>query len=331
METREKSRKMNTEVPETEGRQQEVADATHTLTLAQKQDANCQQAPSDNMQTNLDRILEEIQSFRKENNRQLDEIKTELNKTNQRISHAEDRIEEAETRMQNVEEIMQKMIKMQSHLESKQIDQEGRSRRDNIRIYNVPEGAEKNPMTDYIEQLLRDTLDFPPAAELHVERAHRALAPKPGVNARPRSIVVKFLRYKMKEEVIRKAWMKKDIFVGQQKIYFDHDYPPAVLQKRKEYTEVKKALKEKKIRFQTPYPARLRVFYEDGTHIYNTADEAYMDLKKRGFNVEKTSLTESLAEQLERTSWETVSQRKTRGRKAPRSTDIRERLQAYRR
>lgn len=42
METREKSRKMNTEVPETEGRQQEVADATHTLALAQKQDANRQ-------------------------------------------------------------------------------------------------------------------------------------------------------------------------------------------------------------------------------------------------------------------------------------------------
>lgn len=174
-------------------------------------------------------------------------------------------------------------------------------------------------------------MDFPPETELHVERAHRALAPKPGVNTRPTSITVKFLRYKMKEEVIRKAWMKKDIFVGQQKIYFDHDYPPAVLQKRKEYTEVKKVLKENKIRFQTPYPARLRVFNEDGTHIYHTAEEAYLDMEKRGFNVEKTSLTESLMEQLESMSWETVSQRKTRGKKAPRSTDIRESLQAYRR
>lgn len=37
------------------------------------------------------------------------------------------------------------------------------------------------------------------------------------------------------------------------RIYFDHDYPTAVLNKRKEYNEVKRALKEKKIRFQTPY------------------------------------------------------------------------------
>ncbi|KAI2660320.1 LINE-1 type transposase domain-containing protein 1 [Labeo rohita] len=240
METREKSRKTNTDALEIEGRQQGGAGAAHALA----HDAN--RANPDSAQINLERILEEIQNFRKENNRQLDEIKIELNKTNQRIGHAEDRIEGIETRVQNVEETMKKMIKMQSQLESKQIDQEGRSRRDNIRIYNVPEDIEKNSMNDYVEQLLRDTLDFPPDTELHVERAHRALVPKPGKNARPRSIVVKFLRYKMKEEVIRKAWAKKDIFVG-----------------------------------------------------YHTAEDAYLDMVKRGFHVEKTPLTESLMEQLD--------------------------------
>ncbi|KAL0152327.1 hypothetical protein M9458_052050, partial [Cirrhinus mrigala] len=174
-------------------------------------------------------------------------------------------------------------------------------------------------------------LDFPPDTELHVERAHRVLVPKPGKNARPGSIVVKFLRYKMKEEVIRKAWAKKDVFVVQQKIYFGHDDPPVVLQKRKEYSEVKKVLKDRKIRFQTPYPARLRVFNEDRTHIYHTAEDAYLDMVKRGFHVEKTPLTESLMEQLERTSCETAAQQKTRAKKTLRSTDIRDRLQAYRR
>lgn len=120
---REKSRKTNAEVLETESRPQ--SDATHAL--AQKQDANRQQSHPDNAQVNLERILEEIQSFRKENTRQLDEIKGELNKTNQRIGHAEDRIEEIQTRMQNVEETMQKMIKLHSQLESrliKKADQE---------------------------------------------------------------------------------------------------------------------------------------------------------------------------------------------------------------
>ncbi|KAL0183508.1 hypothetical protein M9458_019204, partial [Cirrhinus mrigala] len=187
METREKSRKTNTDALEIKGRQQGGAGAAHVLAH------NANRANPDSVQINLERILEEIQNFRKENSRQLDEIKIELNKTIQRIGHAEDRIEGTETRVQNVEETMKKIIKMQSQLESKQIDQEGRSRRDNIRVYNVPEDIEKNSMNDYVEQLLRDTLDFPPDTELHVERAHRALVPKPGKNARLRSIVVKFL------------------------------------------------------------------------------------------------------------------------------------------
>ncbi len=41
---------------------------------------------------NLQRILQEFHDFQKENNHQLDDIKDELNKTNQRIGEAEDRI-----------------------------------------------------------------------------------------------------------------------------------------------------------------------------------------------------------------------------------------------
>ena len=68
-------------------------------------------------------------------------------------------------------------------------------------------------------------------------------------------------------------------------MYVDHDYAPDVMKKRKEYTEVKKVLKEKKVRFQTPFPARLRVFYEEETRIYNSATEATKDMAARGFQV----------------------------------------------
>lgn len=63
IETREKSRKTNTEVLETEGRQQEGAGATHAL--AQKQDANRQQTHPDNMQINLDESWRRFKTFTK--------------------------------------------------------------------------------------------------------------------------------------------------------------------------------------------------------------------------------------------------------------------------
>lgn len=40
---------------------------------------------------------------------------------------------------------------------------------------------------------------------LNIERAHWALAPKPLTEAPPRSILVKFPRYRIKKEVIRIA------------------------------------------------------------------------------------------------------------------------------
>lgn len=322
--TREKNRTRGT--TETSGSEQKSQGAANMAT--QEQASGLQAAAPENSEVDLKTILGEIQSFRRESNQQLEEIKGELNKTNQRIQQAEDRIEDVETRVQNMEEVIRKMIKLQSQHEKKMVDLEGRSRRDNIRIYNVPEHAEGESVSNFVKQLLVDELGIPPA-DLGIERAHRALAPQPAENNKPRSIVVKFSTFRMKEETIRKAWAKKQIHVNGQRIYFDHDYPSEVLRKRKEYTEVKRALKDKQIRFQTPYPARLRVFYEDGAHLYHTAEEATKGLEARGFQVKKTSATESLAEQLDRHAWDCAP--KQHGEKAAKMPDFKERLRAFRR
>ena len=64
-------------------------------------------------------------------------------------------------------------------------------------------------MVEFVEQLLRDKLEIPEATAIDIERAHRALVPKPTGEDKPRSIVIRFLRYKTKEEILRKAWGKK--------------------------------------------------------------------------------------------------------------------------
>lgn len=69
------------------------------------------------------------------------------------------------------------------------------------------------------------------------------------------------------------------------RFFVDHDYPTAVLKKRYEYTEAKKILRERKIKFQTPYPAKLRVHYDDGTETYQNAADATADMAKRGLPV----------------------------------------------
>lgn len=111
-------------------------------------------------------------------------------------------------------------------------------------------------MVAFGENLLKLKLELSDSFELQVERAHRALASKPPPNAPPRSIVIKLASYRTKEEVLKLAWQKGGFENWGNKVYLDHDYAPEVLRRRKEYAEVKAVL-EKKIRFQTPFPAKM--------------------------------------------------------------------------
>ncbi|KAI2643888.1 putative transposase element L1Md-A101/L1Md-A102/L1Md-A2 [Labeo rohita] len=280
----------------------------------------------------LDLILRELREFRKDNDAQLRGIREDINKTNTRVEEAEERIKDAETRIQTNEEAVTEMLKLHIEMDAKLTDLEGRSRRENIRIHGVKEGSEDDApsMVDFVERLLRHKLELPESAEVRVERAHRALVPKPPPNAAPRSIVAKMASYRTKEEILKLAWQKRGFEYLGNKVNLDHDYAPEVLKQRKEYAEVKSVLKEKKIRFQTPFPAKMRVFYPEGTVLYGSVEEATSDLAKRGFPVTVIKRPETIMEQIRHLTWRTT--RKTRGQMSKdRTRDYKEKLQAFRR
>lgn len=89
-------------------------------------------------------------------------------------------------------------------------------------------------MSGFVEKLLKRELTVD--TNLHIQRAHRALARKPERKEPPRSIVVHFLEFNTKETILKKAWGEKK---------YDDDYATEVIQKRKAYTVIKRFLKEK--------------------------------------------------------------------------------------
>lgn len=289
-------------------------------------------------------ILSELKDFRRDNKTQLDAIKEEITKTNSRLDEAEGRVCDAEERLQNVEDIMAEMLKLQSQMDAKLLDAEGRSRRESIRIYGIRENAEKDAtsMTEFVEKLLKENLDIPISMDLHIERAHRALGTQPPADKPPRSIVVKFLSYKTKDMVIRAAWGKKGFVWQEKQVNIDNDYAPRIVQMRKEYSEARKILKEKNISFRTLYPARLRVNYTDSDfEIYETVEEATQDMEKRGLPIRAIATPESMMEKLKRLTWQTAPVtrgrrgRSSRNNRSPhsdsRAAGYKARLQEYRR
>ncbi|KAK1890959.1 LINE-1 retrotransposable element ORF1 protein [Dissostichus eleginoides] len=155
-----------------------------------------------------------------------------------------------------------------------------------ISEYSGCQRKQRESVTKYVEQLLSTELELQEGnvINLKIQRAHRALAQKPPPTATPRSIVVNFLQFDTKEVILKKAWQKK-ISVGGKRIFFDHDYATAVVQKRKSYLGIKKVLKDKGIRFQTPL-AKIRIYWEAGVKTYDDAIDAARDMRERGLEME---------------------------------------------
>lgn len=139
-----------------------------------------------------------------------------------------------------------------------------------MRIYGVTEDVENRDMLKFNDPFIKGLLNVSPDFDLGIERAHRSLQKKP-TNPMDtlKSIVVKFSSFRIKESVLHGAWKKKKIEHKGKRIFFDHDHSNALQNKKKEYIEIKRQLKQKDIRFQSPYPNKLKVFLEMGAVVFN--------------------------------------------------------------
>lgn len=229
-------------------------------------------------------MKEEMTTLQQDVERRLAENMNELQTQKANLAEAHERIAELEEWKTDAGELMVELLDQANQIQEKVTDLEGRSRRNNIRIFGLPEDTEESSTSKYVEQLLKTKLQLSEDEELHIQQAHRALAPKPNANAAPRSIIVNFLKFETKEMILKKAWKTK-ILMGNKQIYFDHDYPAEVVQKRKTYNGIKKVLKENGIRFQTPL-TRIRIHWSSGIKMYHSAREASLDMKERGYGVD---------------------------------------------
>ena len=306
------------------------------------------------MQAELKKDLAEFRTcFREDMKQQMEEFKTEINQklqdSSDRLDGTVQRIGEVEESLANMErwdigvkDTLLQLLSDQQILQDKLTYMEGYSRRENIRIYSISEGAELaeegGSTIKFVENLIRSELGdlgLGQNESLGIMRAHR-VGPKPPATAPPRSMVIRFLQYTVKEKVLHAAWRKTPCVNGK-RVFFDHDYADSVQKKRKEYAPIKKALLEKKIKFQTPM-TRMRVELDTGIVVYNSALQAAEDLRKRGLDIgpivpatkKKKSMTEEALTQL--MPWEFVgSGRAKQGAKQHFQQQVRERLSEYRR
>lgn len=258
-------------------------------------------------------MLEEMRKMRQENaeghkqtkevlgrlETAVSEIKTQLNDHRRRIDELEDRVGAAEEMEGRQHRVLRYLLQRETQLAATCDDLQNRLRRNNLRIFQIPEGSEEGNVVEFVKDLLPKVLKLPPDLDIRIERAHRSLLSRPlNPAAPPRSIIVRFLDAAVKDVVLQQAWRQGQVSFQDKRIFFDQDYSPELQKRRAKVHAVIKQLKQKGVQAKCLYPARLKIKTDSGDSTFASLMEASDTLERLGVQVshgERERLEERLA------------------------------------
>ncbi|KAI4892454.1 hypothetical protein NFI96_004478, partial [Prochilodus magdalenae] len=142
-------------------------------------------------------------------------------------------------------------------------DLEGRQRRNNIRLFCVPEGIEGPRPTEFVSGLMQELLRLEPKPIL--DRAHRSLWAKPKSGEPQQPFIIRVHLYQTRELILRRAREVSTLQYQGKRLSVFPDFTSAVAKKRAEFVKVKCQLRDYSgIKFGLYFPAELRISLPDG-------------------------------------------------------------------
>lgn len=160
-------------------------------------------------------------------------------------------------------------------LESRAEDGENRSRRNNLRIVGLPEGAEGQDPTTFTEHLLRTLL---PQAQFSphfvIERAHRMPPVRGPPGSPPRTFIFRLLNFQDRDLALHEARKVAELRFDNTKLMLFPDYSIDTQRLRRTFDQVKAQLRTKGLKYSMLFPARLRVIDSETTPYFTSPEDA---------------------------------------------------------
>lgn len=133
--------------------------------MATRRGGKAQDTAEEESVLGLSEILNEIKEFRTETagnfgalKKEVSELKEGFGELKIRMDAEEQRIVENEDREINMAKLLVHSLRQQKQLEAKCDSLESRDRRNNLRIYSVPENCAGNNVIEFVEKLIKDKL-----------------------------------------------------------------------------------------------------------------------------------------------------------------------------
>lgn len=209
---------------------------------------------------------------------QLDSLCSRMDTMEQKVKDLESQNKDLDEVVGHIETELQEIRKVldtkASSMELKKVNEQivdlvNRNKRNNVVIHNIPEGAEGDTpdCCGLVHSIIRDKLGIP--ASIEIERAHRTPMARPSTQlnnakGKPRPIHVKFLRYRDRESVLKKATQTKNLEVQEHRIFISDDtHKTTREQHRRLVQKVKQMREEGKFAF-IPWSVPRVIKYKDG-------------------------------------------------------------------
>uniref|UniRef100_A0A669AXN8 L1 transposable element RRM domain-containing protein n=1 Tax=Oreochromis niloticus TaxID=8128 RepID=A0A669AXN8_ORENI len=208
----------------------------------------------------LDSKIHEVIKPINELTEKFDNLIERMGTVEQRVSDLEDVTATSEPRIAALETQLKKAME---RLESF----ENQSRRQNVRIIGLKEGAEGRAPVDFFKKWIPEVLGLQQGA-ITVDRAHRTGPPMRLTGTEgPRAVLVRLHHYTDTQKILQAARAKCTVNTEAGKVSFYQDFSAEVVRKRKESVNAREALREAGIKYSFLYPAIIKIFNPDGTNI----------------------------------------------------------------
>ena len=260
----------------------------------------------------ISQMMMDVQEFKGQTTESFTRLESSVGGLSAQLTKLEKRVVDTEERITTTEETTAAhskaigfLLQREAELMERCEDLQNRARRQNLRLYQVLEGSEGNDMVAFIKKLLPTVLTELPLTkdDIRIDRAHRALIARPKENDSPRSIVIKFADYTVKEQILQQAWKQRTVKMGERQIYFDNDYSPELQRKRAQVRYVVKQLRQKNIKAKCIYPARLRMTVGSEEKTFQTVMDAASVLQDLNIQV-RVDERDKVERELARHRWE---------------------------
>ena len=210
----------------------------------------------------------------------IDGVRKEISDCTECVTRAEVRISNTEDEVVTLQAKVRKLEHDKRELQDKAMDQEARSRHNNLRLVGLPEKTEGGDACGFLEKWIPESLGITTLTfAVFLERAHR-IGPNQEPDAPPRAIIMRFLNDRDKVAVLRAARAKKQLLYKDKQVCFYQDLPQEEHKKQKSFDASRQRLRSLGIRHGMLIPAKMLVTYKDKTHTFGTATDVEEFIQK---------------------------------------------------